>query len=104
MRAESVQDFLCNRAIQHVVQVLGRAADIGHRRDLGFRDDVVERPKANAVHIDAAELGLLDGVFLFAQLSRRENRDADAAIGALFNQLTHGLDGFNSRIAIAVGV
>jgi hypothetical protein len=33
-----------------------------------------------------------------------EHLDADAAIGALFEKLAHVLDGFNSRVAVRMGV
>ena len=66
---ENTREILeADLAVEHGVHVVDRAEDVGQREDCGFRDDVVERTEADAVHIDHAELRLLDGVDLFAEL------------------------------------
>ncbi len=104
VRREGVEDLLADRAVHDVMHVLDRAEDVGQRRDLGLGDDVVERPEADAVHVDDAELRLLDGVLLFAELRAEVDVEAQAAAGLVLDDLADVLDGLDGRIAVRMGI
>ena len=102
--SEGIKDLLADFTIHHVVHWINRSEDIGQPRNLGYFDDVVERAKADRVHVNHAILGLFHRAFFFAKLGGMEHLKADAPVGLFFNNLTRRLDDLNRVIAIWMGV
>ncbi|MNE24371.1 hypothetical protein D3C80_1176580 [compost metagenome] len=70
----------------------------------GFLDEIVEGGGVDAVHVDDAEAGLLDGILLTAENRIVHDLHLDAAIGAFRQKFAHIFHGFNRRITVGMNI
>ncbi|MNT41034.1 hypothetical protein D3C71_1173000 [compost metagenome] len=101
---EGCQNLIADRAVHRIVHVLGRAEQERQAENGGFLDQIVEGGGVDAVHVDDAETGLLNSVFLAAENGIVHDLDLDAAIASLGQQLAHVFHGFDGWITIRVDI
>ncbi len=101
---ETAQDLFADRPVKHVMQVGGRAEQEGQGEHIGGRDQRADRRHIGAIEIDRTHPGLLDCLFLFAELAGMEYLDTVAATGALLDQAGHIEQRLHGRVVRRLGV
>jgi hypothetical protein len=86
------------------VHVLGRAEQEGKVGYDRLGRDRVQRREVDPVDVEPTEDRDLQCVLLFTELAAGVAPYAQAAAGAIFEQLTHVRDGGNGRVVERVGV
>ncbi len=104
MRFESRQNLVTDRAVNGIVHVFRRTEQERQTENGGFLHQIVEGRGVDAVHVDDAEAGLLDGVFLTAENRIVHDLHLDAALGALRQKLAHIFHGFDRWITVGMDV
>jgi len=77
------QDLVADRAVEDRVHVIEGAEDEGQRGHDGLGHDVVQRRRAQADHLEAADLELLDRVALLTERRVGVDLQAQAAVAPL---------------------
>ena len=80
---ERGQDFLADRAVDDLVEVIGGPEQERQRQHVQHRRDIADGADIDAIDVDGADAGLLDGLALLAELPGMEDPDAVALVGPL---------------------
>ena len=95
-------NFVANRAVQHLVQVVHRAEQERQGRDVGLGADGIHRADVDAGHVQRPNLDLVNGFFLRPQGTFVEHFDAVFAAAGLLELVAHELDRRDGGIVFAV--
>ena len=84
--------------------MVDRAEQERLRQDAQHRRNVADRRHIDAVEVDGADAGLLDGLAFFAELPGMEHPDALASAGAFRHQLVHVEERLDGGVAFFLDV
>ena len=104
VRLEAAQDFVADRPVQHLLQMLDGAKQKRHREHIHRRHEGPDQRHVGAIEVDRAGPGLLDGLLFLAELARMKDPDLVAAAGALGDQAAHVAQRLYGRIVLALGI
>ena len=104
IRLEAVQDFVADRAVQHLLQMLNGAKQKRHRQHVRRRHEGSDQRYVDAIEVDGAGAGLFDGLLFFAELMRMKDPDLVAAPGAICDQAAHVAQRLYGRIFLILGI
>ena len=102
---EGLEDFLADLAVQDLEQVVHAGVLIGHLQGVHEGSELSGGAGGYTGEVQAAELALLDGGALVAQLAGEVALDGDAAVGLLVHQVGKHLAGLAGDVlgVVAVG-
>ena len=99
-----LENLLADRPVDHLVHVLDRAEQERQRQHVDDGRRIADRADIDAVEIDRADAGLLDGLALLAELARMEDPDTVASAGPLCHQLVHVTQRLHGRVVLLLDV
>jgi len=101
---EAVEDFISDRAVKHLLQMLDGPEQKRHRQHIRRRDESSDQRHVGAVEIDGADARLLDGFLFFAELARMEHAYLQPAARTFLDEAAHIAKRLNGRIVFALSV
>jgi hypothetical protein len=99
MVRELLEELVADRAVDHLLHMRVVAEHEGQVEDVELGNQRTHRADADARDGERADLRLLDHLLLAAELHRRIDFDAEAAVGLLLELLAHPFDRLDGRVA-----
>jgi hypothetical protein len=104
IRGDLVEQFLSDRAVHHFFGMRHVLEQEGHVDDIDVVHDGSHRTCADAQHLDRANLGLLDGFLLAAELHRGKHLYREPPIGGGLEFLAEILGRHHRRVTGGLNV